>query len=220
MQHLAIAAIIAALAVGAGAGAVTTVGSADSSTASSLSDVANPMIAGQAMLTGETIFANAARSPEHTKFVDALKDSGVADILKGKGTFTVFAPTDEAFASMPAGARGALFGPGHRSDLARSMRYLIVRGRLDSTTLLRLIGEGGGDVKLKTIEGGTITATLNGPTNISLMDEKGDVADIVIYDIVQSNGVIQVIDRVMTPAAAASRPTVVGMMDDRMPAAF
>jgi uncharacterized surface protein with fasciclin (FAS1) repeats len=216
MQHLAIAAIATALALGAGAGAVTNVGPADNS-AAPMSDSANPMIAGQAMLPSDTIFANASRSPEHGKFVAALKESGVAAVLKGSGSFTVFAPTDAAFDALSPHARAALFAPPNRGELARSMRYLIVQGRFDSQTLLKRIGESGGEAKLKTIDGETITASLNGPTNIVLMDEKGDVADIAIYDIYQSNGVIQVIDRVMTPAAEPAKPAVVGMISDHAP---
>ncbi|HEY5048046.1 MAG TPA: fasciclin domain-containing protein [Rhizomicrobium sp.] len=199
MQHVIIAAIATALALGAGAGAVTNVGPADSVATAPVSDVANPMVAGQAMLANDNILDNASRSPEHTKLAAALKAGGVADLLKSKGTFTVFAPTDAAFEALSPTARAALFDPAHRTRLARAMRYLIVPGRLDSQTLLKRIGESGGEAKLKTVEGGTITATLNGPTNIVLMDEKGDVADIAIYDIYQSNGVIQVIDRVIAP---------------------
>jgi len=187
MQHLAIAAAATALFIGAGAGAVTTIGPASPA---SQSDLLNPMVAGQAMLASDSIFDDAAKSPEHTAFVAEIKQAGLADTLKGKGPFTVFAPTDAAYAALSPAARG---------NAAKSAGYLVVRGRLDSQTLLRLINENEGTAKLKTIEGGTITATMNGPTNIALMDGKGDVADIAIYDIYQSNGVIQVVDKVMLP---------------------
>ena len=214
MQHLAIAALAAALAVGAGAGAVTKLGpSADTG---AVSEVANPMVAGQAMLASDTIFANVSRSPDHARLVAALKATGVADVLKSKGPFTVFAPTDSAFAVTLA-ARSAMLNPSHRGELARSTRYLIVAGQLDSRELLKRIGESGGEAKLKTMEGGTITATMNGPTNIALMDENGNVADIAIYDIYQSNGVIQVIDRVLEPAAAPAGSAVVGMLAPQPP---
>jgi uncharacterized surface protein with fasciclin (FAS1) repeats len=210
MQHLVIAALATALAVGAGAGAVTKLGS--SADTGAVSEVANPMVAGQAMLASDTIFANASRSPDHIRLVAALKATGMANMLQGKGPFTVFAPTDSAFDAMMPAARSAMFAPAHRGQLARAMRYLIVAGRLDSRELLKRIGESGGEAKLKTIEGGTITATLNGPTNIALMDENGNVADIAVYDIYQSNGVIQVIDRVLKPAAEPAKPAVVGML--------
>jgi uncharacterized surface protein with fasciclin (FAS1) repeats len=186
MQHLAIAAAATALFVGAGTGAMTTIGPADQAR----SDVFNPMVAGQAMLASETIFDDAAKSPEHTAFIAAVKQDGLAPTLQGKGPFTVFAPTDAAFAALPAAAR---------AQAAKSAGYLVVRGKFDSQTLLRLINENGGQVRLKSLDGGTIVATMNGPTNISLMDGKGNVADIAIYDIYQSNGVIQVVDKVMLP---------------------
>ena len=223
MHHPMIAAIATAIALGAGAGAVTNVGPPDRNTAP-MSEVANPMIDGQAMLAGDTIFDNASKSPQHAQLVALMKDAGVADLLKGKGPFTVFAPTDAAFAALSPDARSALSDPGHRPELARSMRYLIVPGLFDSQALLKRIAEGGGQVALMTVDGRTITATLNGPTNIALMDEKGDVADIAIYDIYQSNGVIQVIDRVIAPVPAAAKPAVVGMVqppvDDRTSSEF
>jgi uncharacterized surface protein with fasciclin (FAS1) repeats len=186
MHHLAIAAAATALMIGAGTGAMTTIGPDQDAQ----SDLLNPVVAGQAMLAGDTIFGNAAKSPEHTVFVAEMKQAGLADLLKGKGPFTVFAPTNAAYAALSQAARG---------NAVKSAGYLVVRGRLDSQTLLRLINEHDGEAKLKTIEGGTITATMNGPTNIALMDGKGDVADISIYDIYQSNGVIQVVDKVMLP---------------------
>ena len=191
MQHLAIAAVATVLFIGAGAGAVTTIGTRPDAQSDAQDDVLNPMVAGQAMLAGDTIFDNAAKSPEHTVFLAEMKQAGLAQTLKGKGPFTVFAPTDAAYAALPPAARGAA---------TKSAGYLVVRGRFDSQTLLKLINENEGTAKLKTLEGGTITATMNGPTNIVLMDEKGDVADIAIYDIYQSNGVIQVIDKVVSPS--------------------
>ena len=189
MQHLVIAAVATVLFIGAGAGAVTTIGTSPDAQ----DDVLNPMVAGQAMLASDTIFDNAAKSPEHTAFVAEVKEAGLADTLKGKGPFTVFAPTDAAFAALSPAARAS------RGDAAKSAGYLVVRGLFNSQTLLKLINENEGQAKLKTIEGGMIVASMNGPTNIALMDEKGDVADISIYDIYQSNGVIQVVDKVMLP---------------------
>ena len=223
MHHPMIAAIATAIALGAGAGAVTNVGPSDRNTAP-MSEVANPMIDGQAMLASDTIFDNASKSPQHRRFFASLKDAGVADMLKGKGPYTVFAPTDAAFAALAPDARSALADPGHRADLSRAMRYLIVPGVFDSQALLKRIAEGGGEASLMTVDGRTITATLNGPTNIALMDEKGDVADIAIYDIYQSNGVIQVIDRVIAPEPVVSKAAVVGMVqppvDDRTSSEF
>lgn len=152
------------------------------------------MIAGAAMLPGESILANASKSPEHATFVSEIKTAGLSDTLNGNGEYTVFAPTDAAYASLGKGKSAAMM-----KSVRKSARYLVVKGRYDSTKLLQLINEQGGRVKLHTLEGGTIVASLNGPTNILLMDENGTMADIAIYDIQQKNGVIQVIDRVLTP---------------------
>lgn len=191
MQHLAIAAAATAIFIGAGSGAVTSMTSA---APAPQMDVANPMIAGTAMLPGESIMANVSKSPEHATFVSEMKAAGLSGTLDGAGAYTVFAPTDGAYAAL---------GKGKMAELTKTARktgsYLIVKGRYDSTKLLQLINEQGGRVKLHTLAGGTITASLNGPTNIVLMDENGTTADIAIYDIQQKNGVLQVIDRVLTP---------------------
>jgi len=189
MNRYVIAAAATAMLVGAGAALATT---SDAPQPDAGAEIMNPMIAGQAMLPTRDLADNIANSPEHTAFVHGLKESGVEGLLKGKGPFTVFAPTNEAFASARAGASG-------KTELTKLLDYHIVRGRLDSRTLLKLIGEGGGQAKLKTVEGGTLVAMLNGPTNIALMDAKGGIADITIYDVYQANGVMQVIDKVVRP---------------------
>jgi uncharacterized surface protein with fasciclin (FAS1) repeats len=191
MHHLAISAAATALAIGAGAGAVTNIGGTNIGGAQAQSDMSNPTVAGQAMMPDASILANAERSPEHTAFVSEIKEAGLASALDGKGEYTVFAPTDQAFAA--AGK------PADRKAAARDAGYLIVKGRYDSQALLKVIGENGGQAKLRTLEGGTIVASLNGPTNISLMDERGNVADIAIYDVHQSNGIMQIVDRVLQP---------------------
>jgi uncharacterized surface protein with fasciclin (FAS1) repeats len=162
------------------------------------SDVMNPMVGGQAMLPNRNLLENIAASPEHTTLVAAMKDSGVADALKSNGEFTVFAPTNMALSTLPARALEQ-----NKAQLARMMGYLVVPGKYDSQALLRLIGEGGGEAKLRTIEGGVLVARMNGPTNVVLMDEKGDTADIAIYDIYDKNGVMHVVDRMLEPGASS-----------------
>jgi uncharacterized surface protein with fasciclin (FAS1) repeats len=190
---LAIAAAATAVFIGAGSGAVTSMTSA--APATPVMDVSNPMIAGTAMLPGESILANASKSPEHAKFVSEVRAAGLADTLNGGGTYTVFAPTDAAYAALGKNESAAIM-----KSAKKNARYLVVKGSYDSTRLLQLINEQGGRVKLHTLEGGTIVASLNGPTNILLMDENGTMADIAVYDIHQKNGVMQVIDRVLTPS--------------------
>lgn len=162
------------------------------------SDMMNPMVGGQAMLPGRDAVENMAASPEHTQLAAALRSSGIAQAFHGDGQFTLFAPTDAAFAAAPDVMRD-------KAMLARRIGYLVVPGKYDSATLLRLISEGGGEAKLRTIEGGVLLARLNGPTNIAIIDEKGAVADIAIYDIRDRNGIIHVIDRVVQPGAASSQ---------------
>ena len=117
----------------------------------------------------------------------------VAAALKTNGQFTVFAPTNAAMAA----------GSQNKSTLARRMSYLIVPGKYDSQALLRVINESGGEARLRTAEGGTLIARMNGPTNIAIMDEKGNTADIAIYDVRDKNGVIHVVDRALEPNGVA-----------------
>jgi uncharacterized surface protein with fasciclin (FAS1) repeats len=159
--------------------------------------VMNPMIGGQAMLPNRNLLENISASPEHTTLVAALRDSGLADVLKSSGEFTVFAPTNAALSAFPARALEQ-----NKAQLARMMGYLVVPGKYDSQTLLRVIGEGSGEAKLRTVEGGVLVARMNGPTNVILMDERGDTADIVIYDVYDKNGVMHVVDHMLEPGMA------------------
>jgi uncharacterized surface protein with fasciclin (FAS1) repeats len=199
MSYFSIAGIAAAAAmtVGGALGAVSNGGPADQPKTIAAQDggVMNPMIGGQAMLPNRTLLENISASPEHTLLAAQMKESGVASALKSDGEFTVFAPTNGALAEAPQ----------NKAQLARMMGYLVVPGRYDSQTLLRVIGEGGGQAKLRTVEGGVLVARLNGPTNVVLMDEKGQTADISIYDIYERNGVIQVVDHALAPGAASGQ---------------
>jgi uncharacterized surface protein with fasciclin (FAS1) repeats len=160
--------------------------------------VMNPMIAGQAMLPNRSLLENISASPEHTTFAAAIKDSGVAEALKSNGQFTVFAPTNAALATLPARDLEQ-----DKTQLARMMGYLVVPGKYDSAALLKVIGEGGGQAKLRTVEGGVLVARMNGPTNVILMDEKGSTADIAIYDVYDKNGVMHVVDHMLEPGMPA-----------------
>ena len=159
--------------------------------------VMNPMIGGQAMLPNRSLLENISASPEHTTLAAAMQDSGIADALKGAGQFTLFAPTNAALSTLPARAQEQ-----NKAQLVRMMGYLVVPGKYDSATLLRVIGEGGGQAKLRTVEGGVLVARMNGPTNVILMDERGDTADIAIYDVYDKNGVMHVVDHMLEPGMA------------------
>ena len=193
MKRAAIAGFVAgaAMAIGGAVGAVSTLGDSRP-TLDPNSEVSNPMIDGQAMLADHDLMSNLAASPEHRKLAAALQESGIGAALKSNGLFTVFAPVDTAF-----NAEGAA---GNKAQLAHRIGYLVVPGRYDSRALLEEIGQGGGTVKMRTLDGGVLTATLNGPTNILLMDERGRTADIAIYDVRSKNGVIMVIDHMAEPS--------------------
>lgn len=177
-------------------------GAALAGSAAALSPMAgttNPMVGGQAMMMSKDIVDNAVNSPDHTTLVAAVKAAGLVNTLKGKGPFTVFAPTNEAFAALPNGTVDTLLKPESKNTLTKVLTYHVVPGRLDSAALAELIQHGHGMAELKTVEGGTLVAMMNGPKNIVLKDEKGAVASISTYDVYQSNGVIQVIDKVVMP---------------------
>ena len=166
---------------------------------SSNSMMVNPMVGGEAMMTTRDIIDNAVNSPDHTTLVAAVKAAGLVDTLKGKGPFTVFAPINEAFAALPAGTVDTLLKPENKAALTKVLTYHVVAGRYDFAALSKLIQAGNGNASLKTVEGGMLWAMMNGPRNIVLKDEKGNIAPISTYDVYQSNGVIQVIDKVVMP---------------------
>ena len=201
MRHFGMAAAAAALFAGASGSAMAGGAAQLSPTDSmhSMSGGVNPMVGGQAMMMSKDIIDNAVNSPDHTTLVAAVKAAGLVGTLKGKGPFTVFAPTNEAFAALPSGTVDTLLKPENKATLTKVLTYHVVPGRLDSAALAELIQHGHGRAELRTVEGGTLTAMMNGPKNIVLKDEKGEIASISTYDVYQSNGVIQVIDKVAMP---------------------
>jgi uncharacterized surface protein with fasciclin (FAS1) repeats len=158
----------------------------------------NPMVGGAAMYPNKNIIQNAVNSKDHTTLVAAVKAGGLVDTLEGKGPFTVFAPTNEAFAALPAGTVDTLLKPENKKMLVKILTYHVVPGRLDTAMLDQDIKKGGGKAELKTVEGGTLTLSGSGK-ELMVMDEKGDTAKVSIPDVMQSNGVILVIDKVLMP---------------------
>jgi uncharacterized surface protein with fasciclin (FAS1) repeats len=163
--------------------------------------VSDPIVrvGGQAMFPTKTIVANAVNSADHTTLVTAVKAAGLVDTLNGPGPFTVFAPTNEAFGMLPAGTVQTLLKPENKAMLAKILTYHVVPGNYDSNKLRAMILAGNGTATLKTVSGGELWLMMNGSSNITVKDEKGDVADITISDVRQSNGVIQVVDHVLLP---------------------
>jgi uncharacterized surface protein with fasciclin (FAS1) repeats len=156
-------------------------------------------VGGQDMFPAKDIVDNAVHSADHTTLVAAVKAAGLVDTLKSAGPFTVFAPTNAAFAKLPAGTVDSLLQPDMKGTLTAVLTYHVVPGKLDFEALTKLIRKGNGYAALKTVQGGTLTAWMNGPHNIVLTDAKGGSANISTYDVTQSNGVIHVIDTVVMP---------------------
>ncbi len=159
---------------------------------------ANPMVGGAPMYATKDIIDNAVASKDHTTLVAAVKAAGLVDTLKGTGPFTVFAPTNAAFAALPKGTVEGLLKPEKKADLTKVLTYHVVAGNLDSTALLARIKQGGGKAALTTVQGETLTARQVGK-GITLTDSKGGTARVTIADVRQSNGVIHVVDKVLMP---------------------
>ncbi len=165
----------------------------------SIASAQNMMVGGQAMYTTKDIVDNAVNSADHTTLVAAVKAAGLVETLKGKGPFTVFAPVNDAFENLPDGTVATLLKPENKAALTKVLTYHVVAGRLDEHHLMEMIKKGNGRATLKTVSGGMIYASMNGPHNVVITDESGNTAHISTYDVNQSNGVIQVIDRVLLP---------------------
>jgi uncharacterized surface protein with fasciclin (FAS1) repeats len=162
------------------------------------SQMKDPDVGGAAMYPTKNIVENAVNSQDHTTLVAAVKAAGLVDTLEGAGPFTVFAPTNEAFAKLPAGTVDTLVKPENKETLTKILTYHVVAGKVGSKELMKMIKAGHGKAELKTVEGGTITAMAKGG-KIMLTDEKGGMATVTIADVYQSNGVIHVIDTVLMP---------------------
>lgn len=159
---------------------------------------ASVMVGGAPMLPTKDIIDNAVNSKDHTTLVAAVKAAGLVETLKGPGPFTVFAPTNAAFAALPAGTVDTLLKPENKAKLADILTYHVVAGKVDAKALTKMIADGKGSASLKTVEGGTLTAKASGG-KVMITDEKGGTATVTIADVYQSNGVIHVVDKVLLP---------------------
>ena len=166
----------------------------------SLSAVAqkDPMVGGAAMYPTKNIVENAVNSKDHTTLVAAVKAAGLVDTLESAGPFTVFAPTNEAFAKLPAGTVDTLLKPENVDQLKKILTYHVVSGKMSAKDIEKAIKAGGGKASLKTVEGGTLTA-MKTDGKIVLTDEKGGTSTVTIANVYQSNGVIHVVDTVLMP---------------------
>ena len=166
--------------------------------ANSHKETKNSMVGGAAMFATKTIVDNAVNSKDHTTLVAALKAAGLVETLQGPGPFTVFAPTNAAFAKLPAGTVGTLVKPENKGTLTSILTYHVVAGRMTATDIGKAIKAGRGKAKLTTVAGGTLTASMMGK-RIMLTDAKGGMSHVTIGNVMQSNGVIHVIDTVLMP---------------------
>jgi uncharacterized surface protein with fasciclin (FAS1) repeats len=159
---------------------------------------ATVMVGGAAMYPTKDIIDNAVNSKDHTTLVAAVKAAGLVQTLKGPGPFTVFAPTNAAFAKLPAGTVETLVKPENKATLTKILTYHVVAGKMNAKDIAAAIKAGGGKATLTTVEGGTLTASMMGKTLV-LTDAKGGMSHVTIGDVNQSNGVIHVVDTVLLP---------------------
>jgi uncharacterized surface protein with fasciclin (FAS1) repeats len=188
-------ALLSAAAIGALALTVNIVvpASAQDKMRSEMSGEKTVMVGGSAMFPSKNIIQNAVNSKDHTTLVAAVKAAGLVDTLEGKGPFTVFAPTNEAFAKLPAGTVDTLVKPENKATLTKILTYHVVPGKLEAADLTD-------GKKLKTVEGEELTVKASGG-KVMLVDAKGGMSIVTIPNVNQSNGVIHVVDTVLMPAS-------------------
>ncbi|HXU34103.1 MAG TPA: fasciclin domain-containing protein [Thermoanaerobaculia bacterium] len=161
-------------------------------------EMGTKMVGGAEMYPTKDIIDNAVNSKDHTTLVAAVKAAGLVETLKGPGPFTVFAPTNAAFAALPAGTVETLLKPENKATLVKILTYHVVAGKWDAASLVAKIKAGGGKATLDTVAGGKLTAKLDGKA-VKIWDEKGNSATVTVADVFQSNGVIHVVDAVLMP---------------------
>jgi hypothetical protein len=157
-----------------------------------------PMVGGAEMYPMKTIVENAVNSKDHTTLVAAVKAAGLVDTLNSAGPFTVFAPTNAAFAKLPAGTVETLLKPENKATLAKILTYHVVAGKVTAAELIGMIKAGGGSATLTTVAGGNLVAAIV-DGKVVLTDEKSGTATVTQADVMQKNGVIHVTDAVSLP---------------------
>ena len=158
----------------------------------------NPNVGGAPMYTTKNIVENAVNSKDHTTLVAAVKAAGLVDTLQGAGPFTVFAPTNEAFAALPAGTVDTLLKPENKDKLVKILTCHVVPAKAMAADVMAMVKADGGMHKVKTVGGCELTLKTDGD-KVTVTDETGGVANVTIADVAQSNGVIHVIDKVLLP---------------------
>ena len=178
--------------------AIAAAGLAGAPLEAKLSSSKTVMVGGAPMYPTKDIIDNAVNSKDHTTLVAAVKAAGLVETLKGTGPFTVFAPTNAAFAKLPAGTVDNLLKPENKATLTAVLTYHVVAGKMDTKAIAAAIKAGGGKAMLTTVQGGKLTAMMVGP-KLVLTDSKGGKSTVTIPNVYQSNGVIHVVDTVVMP---------------------
>jgi uncharacterized surface protein with fasciclin (FAS1) repeats len=155
-------------------------------------------VGGAPMYPSKNIIENAVNSKDHTTLVAAVKTAGLVETLQGPGPFTVFAPTNAAFAKLPKGTVEALLKPEMKEQLVGVLTYHVVPGRISAKDMMDAAKKNGGKASYKTVEGGTITVEAKGG-KLTIWDAKGHASNVTIQNVFQSNGVIHVVDTVLMP---------------------
>ncbi|WP_421731139.1 fasciclin domain-containing protein [Brevundimonas sp.] len=159
----------------------------------------DPVVGGAAMSPNDTIVTNAAKASNLTTLVSAVQAAGLAETLGGTGPFTVFAPDNAAFEKIPAATREGLMAPAGKAALTKILTYHVVPGRLTAADLASQATANGGKAELTTVQGDTLTASVNPDGSVTLTDAKGGMSRVTQADVMQSNGVVHVIDTVVMP---------------------
>lgn len=178
--------------------AMATDAAGDATAAADAAATSNPMVGGAPMDATKDIVTNASASADHTTLVAAVTAAGLVETLQGAGPFTVFAPTNAAFDKLPAGTVDGLLKPEMKDDLTKVLTYHVVSGNVDSAALASQIEAGGGKATLTTVQGGTLTAAMEG-SDVVITDAKGGKSTVTTADVRQSNGVVHVVDTVLMP---------------------
>ena len=161
--------------------------------------VKSKIVGGAQMSPTNDIVANTTKSKDHTTLVQAIQSAGLTDTLKAAGPFTVFAPTNDAFAKLPAGTLENLKKADNKEKLADVVEYHVVPGKLTSKDLALAVARSKGNATLTTVEGDSLTVSINAEKNLQITDAKGNVALVTMFDVEQSNGIVHVINNVLLP---------------------
>jgi uncharacterized surface protein with fasciclin (FAS1) repeats len=158
----------------------------------------NPTVGGAPMYATKNIIENAVNSKDHTTLVAAVKAAGLVETLQGAGPFTVFAPTNAAFAALPKGTVDTLLKPENKDKLTKILTAHVVAGKLSGAEMIKKAKAMGGKYEMKTVSGDTLTAEVK-KGKLYIADESGGEARVTIADVNQSNGVIHVVNKVLLP---------------------